>query len=218
MTTPDHEPSERLRDEILAEARRERDAILERARHEADSLLTQTAQEADEVHRKRLEEARTEAARRREFLLATVPVEAGRLRSARVEQLLLSVQDEVRQRLRRREGLDYREVVVGLTAEAIGQMAGDAFVVRLPGVDRMALGEALAAAIQRRAGRSPLSITLSEDSTLQEGGLIVGDREGRQIWDNGLLSRLNRFWPQLRQQIASQTSILTHTGSTGGTS
>ena len=122
-------------------------------------------------------QARAEAARRRELILATVPVEAGRLRSARVEALLESVREEVRRRLLAREGFDYRETVVALAAEAMKQMPGSAFVVKLSAADRAALGDGLAEEIARRVGRSPLNVTIAEDPAATDGGVVIQDAE-----------------------------------------
>jgi hypothetical protein len=78
------------------------------------------------------------------------------------------------------------------------------------------LGEGLAGEIAHRVGRSPLNVTISSDATLTGGEVIIQDVEGRQVWDNGLLARLERFWPELRRQIAIQTSLVTESKPSGG--
>ncbi len=50
----------------------------------------------------------------------------------------------------------------------MSRMAGDAFVVKLSAADRVALGDGLAGEIARRVGRSPLSITISDEPTITE--------------------------------------------------
>lgn len=216
MATPNQNSPEVLREEILADARCESEQIIRRAQQEAEALLTKAAAEADKARQERLDQARAEAARRKELILATVPVEAGRLRLARVEALLESVHEEIRRRLTARDGFDYRKTVVTLAAEAVKQMHGSALVVKLSAADRAALGDGLAEEIARRVGRSPLNITISNDATLTEGGAIIEDTEGRQVWDNRLLARLERLWPELRRQIAVQTALVGGSGTTGG--
>jgi len=216
MATPSRNSPDILREEILADARRESEGIIRRAQQEAEVLLGKATAEADKVRQERLDQARTEAARRKELILATVPVEAGRLRLARVETLLQSICDEVRRRLLAREGFDYREAIVVLATEAVRQMAGEAFVVKLSPADRAGYGAGLAEEIARRVGRAPLSITLSDETTITSGGLIVQDTEGRQVWDNRFVPRLERLWPELRRQIAVQTALVATSGSTGG--
>ena len=75
---------------------------------DAEVILTNAAAEADRLRKERLDQARAEASRRSELILATVSVETGRLRAARVEALLESVREEARRRLQAREGFDYQ--------------------------------------------------------------------------------------------------------------
>jgi vacuolar-type H+-ATPase subunit E/Vma4 len=155
-----------LREEILADARRESEEIVRRAQQEAESLLAKAAAEAERVRQERIEQARAEAARRMDLILATVPLEAGWLRSAGVEALLQSVCQEVRRRLVAREGFDYQESIIVLATEAVSQMVGKEFVVKLSPADRANFGGGLADEVTRRVGRSPLSLTLSEEPAL----------------------------------------------------
>ncbi len=216
MATPKQNSPERLREEILADARREGEEIVRQAQAQASALLAQAAKEADKARQERLEQARAEAARQTELLLATVPVETGRQRSARVEALLGAVCDDVRQRLLTREGLDYRETLIRLGAEAVSQMAGEEFEVRLAPADHSALGDGLAAAITSRAERSSLRIRLAEEPSITGGGLVIQDAGGRQVWDNRLEARLERLWPELRRQIAIEASLVVASSATGG--
>jgi vacuolar-type H+-ATPase subunit E/Vma4 len=216
VATSNQDSSDRLREEILADARREGEGIIRRAKEEAAAILAKAAAEAEKGQQERLEQARAEAARRKELILATVPVETGRLRSARVEALLESIREEVRQQLTARNGFDSREAVLTLTAGAVKQMHGSAFAVKLSAADRAAVGDRFADEVVHRAGRSLLSLTISNDATLQEAGPIIEDAEGRQIWDNRFQARLERLWPELRRQIAVQTALVVETKSAGG--
>jgi vacuolar-type H+-ATPase subunit E/Vma4 len=217
VATPNQDSQRALCDEILAEAHCEGEQIVRTARQEAETLLARATDEAKAARQQRLDLARAEAARRRELLLATVPLETGRLRSARIETLLHSIYEGVRQRLLTREGFDYREALITLAAEAAARMAGDAFVVKLSAADRAALGEGLAEEIAQRVGHSPaLSITISDEPAITEGGLLIEDSEGRQVWDNRLPARLERLWPELRRQIALGASLVSKDSSAGG--
>lgn len=208
MATANQNTSQVLCAEILAAARRASDEIIHRAQQEVEALLAKATAEADQARRERLEAARAEAARRRELILATVPVEAGRLRAARVEALLDSVHAEVRRRLLAHEGFDYRETVIALAAEAMKRMPGSAFVVKLSPADCAALGDGLTGEIARRVGRAPLDVTIASEPAAQDGSLIIQDVDGRLVWDNSLPTRLERLWPELRRQIAIQTSLV----------
>ena len=208
MATRNQTSQEALCAEILADSRHQSEELVRGARRDANALLAKAAAAAEKARQQRLELARAEAARRKKLILATVPVETGRLRAARIEALLQSIYAEARRRLTTRHGFDYRKTLVALAAEAIGQMAGAEFVVKLSVADRAALGDGLAEEIARRSSRLSLTITLSDDPTITEPGLIVQDVESRQVWDNRLLARLERLWPELRRQLAVQCSFV----------
>lgn len=212
--TMDQNSTEVLREEILAAARREGEEIVSRARQDAEVFLTSAVAEADRIRQERLDQARAEAARQSELILATVTVETGRLRAARVEALLESVYEEACQRLVAREGFEYLETVIGLASHAISQMAGVGFVVKLSEADQTILGDGLAEEIAHRVGR-PVSITISYEPGITESGVIVEDTEARQVWDNRLVKRLERLWPELRRQVAVEATFVPKTGSGG---
>jgi hypothetical protein len=87
-------------------------------------------------------------------------------------------------------------------------MTGSVFVIKVSPADHASFGVGLAEEIALRANNSSLNITISDDPTITERGLIVQDAEGRQIWDNRLPQRLDRLWPQLRRQLAVQSSLV----------
>jgi vacuolar-type H+-ATPase subunit E/Vma4 len=213
MTT-NQNSAENLSAEILAEARRKAKEIVSRAHKDAEVLLTGAAAESDQVRQKLLEQARTEADRLSSLILATVPIETGRQLLARVEAQLESIHDEACQRLLAREGFEYRATVIALASEAICQMVGVEFVVRLSGTDQTIVDDGLAEAIAHRAGRS-VSITISREEDITGDGVIIEDAEARQVWDNRLLKKLERLWPELRRQIAMQSALVPQGRATG---
>ena len=208
MTMPNPSAPELLRQEILAAARQHQEDILQRANHEAEAIVGKAEQAADQFRVERLEAARAEAKRRTEAILATVPVEAGRMRSARIEEFLDAIRHRASAQLHRRTGFDFRATLTRLAAEALTQMAGDTFSLRLSAADHRALGKGVAQETQSRSGRPNLSLQLVVDSGLKEGEVLIEDQAGRQVWDLSLEARLNRCWPELRRQIATQAAML----------
>lgn len=207
MTEFNHSPQAVLREEILAQARRQAGDLVSRARQEADALRAKAAAAAETTRRERLEAGRTNAARQRELILSAVPLETNRRRLARIESLLQAIHDDARRRLADHDTFDYREALAGLAADAVSRMVGETFVLTLSPAERAAFGEGFAEDVARRVGRAPLAITVVEEATMTEGGVMVQDAEGRQIWDNRLLTRLERLWPELRQQLAVRTGL-----------
>ena len=203
-----------MREEILTGARREGENIALHAKQDAEVIVSNATAEADRLRQGHLNQARVGASRRSELILATVSVETGRLRAARIEALLESVCEEARRRLQAREGFDYRETSIVLSVHAIKQMAGDTFVLKLSEAEQTILGDGLIEEIARRVERS-VNITALYDEETAGCGIVVEDAEGRQVWDNHLLKRLERLWPELRRQIAVEASFIPKTGSGG---
>ncbi len=208
MPTPNSNAPERLRQVILEEARREKEALLHRARQQADAIVAKADKEAGQFRRERLDAARAEAKRRSEAILATVPVEVGRRRLAQIEVLLQAIHDQAGERLRVRSGFDLRQFLIGQSAEALRQMAGDAFQLRLSVADRRALGDGLVAEIQQQPGCSSLKLRLVADAELKDGDALVEDEAGSQVWNLSPPARLERCWPELRRQIAAHPALL----------
>jgi vacuolar-type H+-ATPase subunit E/Vma4 len=204
-----------LREEILAEAQRESEGILARARQYAENVLATAAADANRAREEQLERARAEAARRRELILATVPVEAGRLRLGRIESLLEPVYEEAPGRLLAHDGFRYREAVITLAALAVSHMNGGTFVVKVSEGDRALLGDGLDEEVAHRLGRTSLNITIAYAPEITGGRVVVEDAEACQMWDNRLLKRLERMWPELRRQIALEASFVPKTESGG---
>lgn len=200
--------------EILAEAQRKSDEILCRANAEAESILASAKVEAEKIRGVKREQAQTEAARQKEMILATVAVEVGRLRAARVEELLESAYKEIHQRLLARD-FDAHETIVKLASEALGRIRGSDFILKISTADHTALEDSLAREIAQHVGRSPLNLVISADTTVSDG-VILQTADGFQIWDNQLSSRLDRLWPELRRQIAVSASLVTENHSAGG--
>ena len=195
-------PQRVLSEEILADARRQSERLIRRAKTDAEQIVAKTEAENEKQHRERIEAARAEAQRRSALVLATVSVEAGRMRIRRQEEVLRGIYDEARKRIERREGVDYRQTVAALAAAAISRMEGTRFVLTISEADREAIGAGLAEEVGRRVGCKGLDVTVNTEGAAA-GGVIIRDAEGRQRWDNSLAGRLERFWPALRPEIGA---------------
>lgn len=187
--------------EILAQARRKGDEIRRRADAEASSLRAIAASEAERMRHELLEEARRKARRRKEIILATVAVEKQRMHSTRVETLLEVIRREILRRLAA-SNMDSRELVVALAMEAISRMAEEHFVLEIANGEHQWETAGLVEEIRRRTGRPGLSLQIVASAGNAQSGVIVRNPAGSQFWDNRLSARLDRFWPELRRQIA----------------
>lgn len=207
-----------LRDEILADAKRQGERLIRKAEREAQAMLDKATSESQQERRAALATAETRAARGHALMLATLPVEIGRRRSVRVEQELQKLRDQVLQQLRDRTGLAYDKTLVNLAVEALDHMEGDDFVLELSAQDLSTRAETLPAAVRKRMGRAGIALTVSTEPADITGGVIIRDRAGRQVWDNSLEARLRRVWPRLRNQVAERLGLATDAADSGDTS
>jgi vacuolar-type H+-ATPase subunit E/Vma4 len=191
--------AEAIKKEILAAAGRQAAAEEAQAGAEEEKLLAAAAAEAAGLVAARSAEARAAAARRREALLASVALEAGRLRAELEEARLEAVRAGAEARLAAAGGL---ETAAGLAAAAIASIDGSAFTVKVSPVLAAEGRAGLAGEIARRAARGDLEIIIEPDPGCRGGALVLGSG-GRQRWDNTLGARLARLWPGLRCRFAA---------------
>jgi vacuolar-type H+-ATPase subunit E/Vma4 len=206
-----------LRDEIIADAQRQAERLVRKAQREAKLMVDKAVTECEQQCQEKLDAARATAERHRMLILATVPVEIGRLQATRAEQELTAMRDAVLDRLLARTGFDYRDSLLALAAEAIARMEGDAFVLQLADQDLKEYGPGLATGAAARAGRPEVTVTLDARPAAIRTGVIVRDPQGRQVWDNSFEARLHRLWPFLRHQLAAHLGLRTTTQPAGGT-
>lgn len=218
MNRSDSSSHDVLREEILADAMRQAERTVRKAEREAKALVAKATDDSAQERRSKLAAAEATAQRQRTLTLATVPIEIGRSRATRVERELVAMRDQVRARLLARQGFEYGEALVRLAAEALTRMEGDAFVLELSPDDLQEFGTALAGAVLARAERPQVTLTVSDVPAKIEGGVIVRDPQGRQVWDNSLAARLDRLWPLLRNKIAEHLGLDTRAEPSGGQS
>ncbi len=196
--------------EILKEASRQREETLKGARDAARKTVEEAEQTARKTLEDRLRAAHAEAERRTESLLATATVESTRLQAARTEEVLQSIHDEARERLRQGCEPAERGSLAVLTAHALSRMAGQNFVLRVSSHDAAALGKGLAQEILHGMGESTVHLDIRADPSIANGRWLLQDEEGRQLWELGYEARLERLWPELRRFIAVEAKLMTH--------
>jgi V/A-type H+-transporting ATPase subunit E len=192
--------------------------MIQKAEREAQALIDKATADSQQEQQSKLAEAKARAVRSRALILATLPVDIGRMRSIRVERELLTLRDQVGQALEDRAGFDYEQTLVHLAAEALTRMEGDDFVLELSARDLATTGQTLRAAVQKQVGRPNITLTVSSEPADIANGVIIRDRVGRQVWDNSLQARLNRLWPELRNQLAEALGLVNDAADSGGQS
>ena len=215
MDATNSNSADRLCAEILADAKRQGDEVLSRADAEAGSITAAAAADAGKWLEERRRQARAAAAHRKETILATVAVETERLRSARIEALLQSIHEAIRQRLLTPD-VDARAIVLSLAADALRHSTGRDFVVKISPAAFAAFGQRLGHDLAQQAGCDGRDLAVRADDAVSGAGVVIQSADGLLVWDNRLLSRLQRLWPELRRQIAGRLGLATDAQSTAG--
>ncbi len=193
--------------EVLAEAERQSVAMLDAAQAEAEALCEAAMAETHGSRDQQLHRAQAEATARRDAILATVASEVRRLEATRIEEVLESIREQVRQKILAR-AYPVREVLQTLSIAAARGMTGRVLIMKVAAADLQQVDAQVREAMVQQTGRQPSDFTLMADDAVAEGGVLLEDAEGRQRWDNRLLARLERLWPELRRQLAVQTGLL----------
>lgn len=191
-----------LAQEILDDGKRRAERIRADARAEAEKLMAEGEARAREESARLTTEGAETARKRAQMILSSVAQEIaqGKLRAR--EEVIQEVLAGAAKELEKLDGAAYRNAVVTLATEALRQMPGMKFVVRVAG-----LGEGDCAAI-----RETLLKTLRDEGRALEiqcaatgsgpRGVVVESADGRLRWDNSFAARLNRMKAGLRRSIA----------------
>lgn len=207
MPAPDSQPALSLIREIEADADRACRTIFESARTEAAEWLQSQLAQASHDAGQQLDKARAEASRLADSILATLPLEQRRHRAARIECLLDNLRAQIEQAAHAKASSHPDRTTVTLAAEAIRQMQGDAFRIRVSPACATLPAQDLTSRIAARLGRPTPALEWIPDPSILPGEVIVQDASGRQRADQRLAARLARLWPDLRCRIASTPGL-----------
>ncbi len=201
------QPSEKLFEEVRADARTKADRARRRGRREAEEIRKRAAEEAEAGAGRIRSEGRAQAETRRDQVLATLQIEAQRRRLALTEEHLQAAYDRVLEKLRGldAETLDRSRLALGL--EGLEQMPPGEVEVALP-ADRHAaeageFARRLAEAAADRLGRN-VTIRPADEPAEADEGFLLRSADGRVEVAQSLRQRLRRLWPELRVEVARE--------------
>jgi vacuolar-type H+-ATPase subunit E/Vma4 len=198
------EPQQLLSEAILAEAHRQADKCLSEASIAVETLLANATEEARVLRVEALAAGDAEARRRSTLLLATVPIELRREHDRCFEAQLEEIRHKSIERLQSLSAEELQSALTQLAAEALGHFVGCAVTVSLCEHDHQSFGEQLQRELLERRGTGSEPLVVTASTTTTDSGPLVADVDGRRTWDNRLLVRLDRLWPELRRQLAAQ--------------
>jgi len=201
------QPSEKLFDEVLADARTKADRVRRRGQRDAQAAARKVADETQAQVDKILQAAETEVALKRHQILATVEIEAQRDRLARLEESLAKVAQHVAAGLQSLSGQALRDAQMRLALDAIRQLPPGEVEVALPSKNHAEYGSQFVAELAARATKElsrPVAARLAPSGAAITDGVIVRGAGGRVEVVNSFSERLRRLWPALRLDAARQ--------------
>ncbi len=199
------EPNEKLRREILEDAKRRADRILKRAKREAENLQKTARENAERRREQQLAAARTTAEEKARIILAGIDQEAQRLWTLKREEVLETVFSQALAQAETVTGAEAEEAMSSLIREAVRPFAGEKQItIRLSPGDLRALTEAGVREIvcDEIPSLKPEAVTVVSDSDLPSRGAVAESADGRRRRENTLATRLRRLKESLRPQVA----------------
>ena len=194
-----------LADEILTDVKRQAAETIEKAQAEAKATVEQAVRDAETARGAAIREVEQRVARAGEIAEASLAHLQRRQRLDAQGKLVAEAFDQALERLRSKQGFDYRRVLSDLAVEAVGALPGDAFVMALNPADAKDFGAALAGdvveAVRAKSGRA-VTVKAIDRPGLSDGGVVVESADGAQRVDNSFAGRLRRLESELRFEVA----------------
>jgi len=199
--------SDKLYDEVLADARTKADRERRRGRRDAEAMTRKIDDEIKTAADKIMAAARAEADSKRTQIMATVEIEAQRQRLSILERTLRSVYEGAARRLGELSDGELADVQYRLAMEAVEQIPEDNMELALPAGSHAARGQELAdrliAEVDRQLNRNVV-ISRAEHPAEISDGVVVRSADGSVEVVQSLGERLRRMWPDIRLRVAQQ--------------
>jgi len=197
------EAIEKLRSQILQDAREKAKQIIEEAEGEAKKLIEQTEADAKDEAQKNIAAAKTEAEGTRKRLLSN-ETKMNRWRTLEEKNRLVNkVLEEARVRVKEiTETKKYEHILEKLIADAMKALEAESYTVKLTGRDRKRFEPSKLEQNVKKLLNKNVKLKWSQENIEALGGAVVGV-EGKKVWlDNTLDTRFERLQDKLVFQIA----------------
>ena len=164
--------ADRLREKIIAEAKREAKAILANARQRAENILSEARQEADAQKQKMLQAAKQQAEDRRQRNLTIAELDARKALLAAKEEMIEETFNQAISRLNNLKEREYEDLLYNMLLAATE--TGDEEVIAAE-ADRGRFQKTLLARVNKelKARGKKGELTLSAETRELSGGFIL---------------------------------------------
>lgn len=191
-----------LIEEIIGDAKKKAQRTQRRAEREARQAVEKAEKEAGGIRQSVAQDAQQRAEKEKDIILATIDLDARRLKMESEERLITEAFDAAKTQMMNKQSYDYPAALARLVAAACDAIGGDAFCVSLSEDDQAQGGlDALSRGVAEQLGRK---VTLKLDDTPSpiKAGAMVRSEDGRRAVDNSFDGRLARMREDLRRKAA----------------
>ncbi|RLI10455.1 hypothetical protein DRO42_01255 [Candidatus Bathyarchaeota archaeon] len=195
-----------------------RNALLARAEEQAKKILKAAEQECERIRseseRQILTLAGSELRAARDRIIGRAELEGRKLLMLARDELLSSVFSAVKAKLKEMveggiEAVDYGEILLKLTVEAITEMGGEEFIVAANERDLKYLKKNLKKIKDRvKTVLGDVNLRLDDNPIDALGGVIVRNSEGTKIYYNTLEGRLRTVRSRIEAEVAKTLGVI----------
>jgi len=194
-----NEQEQKLRDEILSDAKRKAERALTRARRDADKARRQAETDQESEREQGLARAGERAAVQSRAVLATVAQEVRRRRLLAREEIIDRCLDEALTAAEDLPAEDSRRSLGELLAEALAALGPGESTIRVRPADLDFLSSQCLTAL----GIESAPLTVVADTTIA-GGVVAESHDRLRQFDNTYATRRKRLRERLRTLLAGE--------------
>lgn len=200
-----------LGDQILEDARRQAAPLKRRAEQEAERIIEGAKEDAQKSKKKLIQDAEREADSVVKRIQARTELDIENIKRRGRENILDEVMGMARSRLAEfASSDDYPRSLKELAKAAISSMNGRYFEIVLREVDRhhgAEITDGIESELKAESDKD-VELAIADGSVDSMGGLAVRRGDGKQMCDETYEARLERLWPDLRQEVAEDLDVV----------
>jgi len=202
---------EKIKEEILKDARAKAEKILAKARSAEEAILANAKKEAENYFNRAITEAQTRAEQEKKRIFRNIPLEEQRIvRRCRENVIEKAVQTALRT-ISRGEKFDYPASLKLLILEGALALDEDLILCRIRQEDQYILSEAFVQSVRdeiRSGSRKEVKIRIAADPEQRKAGVILESQDGRKLFDNTYDARFKRLKDEIRLKTAELLKLL----------
>ena len=200
----ENQQEEKLRQEILGDAKLKAERLVARAQVNADKLVAEARAQGEEKRQQRLAEARELADKQCASILVDVEREARRYRLLGREKCLDALFARALTEAENASGDEHRRSLEALAREAMAAIGPRAMKVIFPQTDSAIVTPEWLSALGRELFGENAPVVTSEPSSDARAGLLFESLDGARSFDNTYSARLERMHELFRRKLTEE--------------